>query len=84
MEENLAAKPDAALVEYRRFVDEHAADDSQELAMARATIGDVLAAARGATVMVRSNVEPLESALIGHHGSLTDAEQLVPLLLATR
>jgi hypothetical protein len=27
-------------------------------------------------------VEPLESSLIGHHGSLTSAEQRVPLLLA--
>ena len=57
---------------------------SEVLDRVRPRIGDVLAAARGATAMVRSNVEPLESALIGHHGSLTDAEQLVPLLLATR
>jgi hypothetical protein len=27
-------------------------------------------------------VEPLESSLIGHHGSLTTAEQNVPFLLA--
>jgi hypothetical protein len=32
--------------------------------------------------MVRRTVEPLESALVGHHGSLTTAEQRVPLLLA--
>jgi hypothetical protein len=32
--------------------------------------------------MVRRTVEPQESALIGHHGSLTTAEQRVPLLLA--
>ncbi len=48
----------------------------------RERIGDVVAAARGSTVMVRRAVEPAESALIGHHGSLTTAEQRVPLLLA--
>ncbi|MBJ7339141.1 nucleotide pyrophosphatase/phosphodiesterase family protein [Mycolicibacterium sp.] len=45
-------------------------------------IGDVVAAGRGTTVMVRRTVEPIESALLGHHGSLTTAEQRVPLLLA--
>jgi Type I phosphodiesterase / nucleotide pyrophosphatase len=45
-------------------------------------IGDVVAAARGSAALVRRNVEPLESSLIGHHGSLTDAEQRIPLLLA--
>jgi predicted AlkP superfamily pyrophosphatase or phosphodiesterase len=45
-------------------------------------IGDVVAAARGAAALVRRRVEPLESSLIGHHGSMSTAEQLVPLLLA--
>lgn len=45
-------------------------------------IGDVVAAARDSAVMVRRTAEPVESALIGHHGSLTAAEQRVPLLLA--
>ncbi|WP_199178179.1 alkaline phosphatase family protein [Mycobacterium hubeiense] len=48
----------------------------------RPRIGDVVAAARGAAAIVRRNVEPLESSLIGHHGSLTSAEQRVPLLVA--
>jgi hypothetical protein len=48
----------------------------------RPRIGDVVAAARGSVAMVRRTVEPLESSLIGHHGSLTTAEQRVPLLLA--
>lgn len=47
-----------------------------------ARIGDVVAAGRDAAVLVRRSVEPVESALIGHHGSLTSAEQRVPLLLA--
>lgn len=45
-------------------------------------IGDVVAAARGQAAIIRRSVEPLESSLIGHHGSLTFAEQTVPLLLA--
>jgi hypothetical protein len=45
-------------------------------------IGDVVAAARGSATMVRRTVEPMESSLVGHHGSLTDAEQRIPLLLA--
>jgi hypothetical protein len=49
---------------------------------ARFRIGDVVAAARGDAGMVRRTAEPLLSALIGQHGSLTDAEQRVPLLLA--
>jgi hypothetical protein len=48
----------------------------------RARIGDVVAAARGTATMVRRTLEPIESSLIGHHGSLTSAEQCIPLLLA--
>lgn len=50
----------------------------------RPRIGDVVAAARGTSALVRRAVEPAESALVGHHGSLTPDEQLVPLLLAYR
>jgi hypothetical protein len=48
----------------------------------RPRIGDVVAAARGSAAVVRRTAEPLESSLIGHHGSLMGAEQRVPLLLA--
>ncbi|HJQ18697.1 MAG TPA: alkaline phosphatase family protein, partial [Gemmatimonadaceae bacterium] len=48
----------------------------------RPRIGDVVAAAQGEFGMLRRSAEPLESSLIGHHGSLTTAEQLVPLALA--
>ncbi|HVW40794.1 MAG TPA: alkaline phosphatase family protein [Amycolatopsis sp.] len=48
----------------------------------RPRIGDVVAAARDEFGMLRRSSEPLESSLIGHHGSLTRAEQLVPLALA--
>jgi hypothetical protein len=43
-------------------------------------IGDVVAAPAGPWAVVASKAEPRESALIGMHGSLTPAEQLVPLL----
>ncbi|MGD9619383.1 MAG: alkaline phosphatase family protein [Mycolicibacterium sp.] len=48
----------------------------------RPRIGDVIAAARGSAGMLRRAVEPAESALLGQHGSLTDAELRVPLILA--
>ena len=50
----------------------------------RFRIGDVVAAARGSAGVMRRTVEPLLSSLIGQHGSLTPAEQEVPLLLANR
>ncbi|MBO0835047.1 MAG: alkaline phosphatase family protein [Actinobacteria bacterium] len=45
-----------------------------------ARIGDVVAAMRGRSAVVASIAEPRESALVGMHGSLTPAEQRVPLL----
>ena len=50
----------------------------------RSRIGDVVAAARGCAGMLRRVIEPVESSLVGQHGSLTAAEQCVPLLLAHR
>ena len=43
---------------------------------------DVQALAGDSVDNVPGGVEPLESALIGHHGSLTSSEQYVPLLSA--
>jgi hypothetical protein len=43
-------------------------------------IGDVVAAAAGSFAIVATEAEPMESALVGQHGSLTPAEQAVPLL----
>ena len=48
----------------------------------RHRIGDVIVAAGAATGIVCRTAEPLESRLLGHHGSFTPDEQLVPLLLA--
>jgi Type I phosphodiesterase / nucleotide pyrophosphatase len=45
-----------------------------------ARIGDVIAAARGSAAVVATVTEPRESALVGMHGSLTPADQKVPLL----
>ncbi len=43
-------------------------------------IGDVVAAPYGPTAIVATTAEPLESVLVGMHGSLTQDEQLIPLL----
>jgi hypothetical protein len=45
---------------------------------ARRRIGDVVAAARGRIGVFQREVDPLQAMLVGHHGSLTDAERLVP------
>lgn len=50
----------------------------------RPRIGDVVAAARGASGLLRRATEPVESSLVGQHGSLTSAELRIPLLLAHR
>jgi predicted AlkP superfamily pyrophosphatase or phosphodiesterase len=47
----------------------------------RDRIGDVVVAARTDFAVVRSQFTPKLSRLIGHHGSLTADEQLVPLLV---
>ena len=50
----------------------------------RSRIGDIVVAARARFGMLRRQAEPIESALVGHHGSVTSAEQLVPLAVAYR
>ncbi|MFF5756617.1 alkaline phosphatase family protein [Streptomyces longwoodensis] len=45
-----------------------------------ARIGDVVAAAHDDVLLIASEREPKESAMVGNHGSLTPAEQFVPLL----
>ncbi len=47
----------------------------------RPRIGDVVAAARSAVGVFDRTAYPGEAAMLGHHGSMTPAEQLVPLLL---
>ncbi len=48
---------------------------------ARERMGDIVAAAYGRVGIVERNVDPAQARLNGHHGSLTPAEQLVPLLI---
>ena len=48
-----------------------------------ARIGDVLAVPNTDLAIVASKAEPLESSLVGMHGSMLPAEQLVPLLTLT-
>ena len=47
----------------------------------RDRIGDVVVALRGTAAVVRRKAEPYLSSFPGQHGSLTPAEQLVPLLV---
>ncbi|HEX2069369.1 MAG TPA: alkaline phosphatase family protein [Actinomycetota bacterium] len=47
----------------------------------RPRIGDLVVAARGSGGVFHRQVDPVLAGLIGQHGSLTPAEQLVPLLL---
>jgi Type I phosphodiesterase / nucleotide pyrophosphatase len=46
----------------------------------RPRVGDVVAAAHGPIGVVQREVDPTQAVLTGHHGSMTPAEQLVPLL----
>ncbi len=48
---------------------------------ARQRIGEVVAAAYGRVGIVQRDVDPAQARMMGHHGSLTAAEQLVPLLV---
>lgn len=47
-------------------------------------LGDIVAACAGSWAVVASRAEPLEASLIGMHGSLTGAEQLIPMLTPVR
>jgi hypothetical protein len=50
----------------------------------RPRIGDVMAVAREAVAVFQRDVDPLQASLIGHHGSLTAVEQLVPFIQVRR
>lgn len=50
----------------------------------RGRIGDLVVAMRGGAGVVRPAAEPRESRMVGHHGALSDAEQLVPFLTVQR
>ncbi|MDP9023690.1 MAG: alkaline phosphatase family protein [Actinomycetota bacterium] len=47
----------------------------------RGRIGDVVAVATDAIAIVQKHVDPQQRELVGHHGALTDAERLVPLVV---
>jgi predicted AlkP superfamily pyrophosphatase or phosphodiesterase len=49
---------------------------------ARSRIGDVVAAAHARVGVFERATDPLQAMLVGHHGSMTAAEQLVPLVIA--
>jgi energy-converting hydrogenase Eha subunit C len=43
-------------------------------------VGDIVAVPYADVAIVATEAEPVESSLVGMHGSLVPAEQLVPLL----
>jgi hypothetical protein len=47
----------------------------------RSRIGDVIAAARSLVGVFQREVDSLQPQLVGHHGSMTSAEQLVPFIV---
>lgn len=51
------------------------------LSQAEGRVGDLIVVPNGAGGIIRSEVEPAASRWQGHHGALTDADQLVPLLM---
>ena len=48
---------------------------------AHSRIGDLLALAHDRSAVIRTRAEAMASALVGHHGSLTSAEILVPAIV---
>ena len=50
----------------------------------RPRIGDVVAAAYGRIGVMQRTVDPAHGRMVGHHGSMTAREQLVPLVTVRR
>ncbi|MEU4312590.1 nucleotide pyrophosphatase/phosphodiesterase family protein [Nocardia sp. NPDC024068] len=71
---------DARVVSREQALDEHWFGPTPPDPVIAARVGDLLAVASGRTVLVRPEHEPLESAMVGHHGAWTPDEQLVPLI----
>ncbi|RJQ82801.1 alkaline phosphatase family protein [Pseudonocardiaceae bacterium YIM PH 21723] len=71
---------DVRVATREQALDEHWFGPTPPDAVIARRIGDVLAVAEGGTVLVCPEREPLESIMIGHHGSWTVDEQAVPLI----
>nr|WP_212763304.1 nucleotide pyrophosphatase/phosphodiesterase family protein [Gordonia araii] len=70
----------ARVVTKEQALDEHWFGPTPSTDTIRGRIGDIVAAAEGDSVLVCPTAEPIESMMVGHHGSWTDDEQLVPLI----
>jgi predicted AlkP superfamily pyrophosphatase or phosphodiesterase len=70
----------ANVVSREQAIDEHWFGSTPPAPVIANRIGDLVAVAEGRTVLVRPRREPLESAMVGHHGARTADEQLVPLI----
>ncbi|MFI5715585.1 alkaline phosphatase family protein [Nocardia sp. NPDC051750] len=71
---------DAHVVSREQALDEHWFGPTPPAPVIADRIGDLIAVAEGRSVLLRPEHEPLESAMIGHHGARTPDEQLVPLI----
>lgn len=74
----------ARVVTREQALDEHWFGHTPPGPVIEQRIGDLLAVAEGGAVLVRPESEPLESAMVGHHGAWTSDEQLVPLIASRR
>jgi hypothetical protein len=70
----------ANVVSREQAIDEHWFGRTPPAPVIANRIGDLVAVAEGRTVLVQPRREPLESAMVGHHGARTADEQLVPLI----
>ncbi|MVU81502.1 alkaline phosphatase family protein [Nocardia sp. ET3-3] len=72
--------PHATIVTREQALDEHWFGPTPPTPVITTRLGDLIAVAEDNAVLVRPTLEPLESALLGHHGARTPAEQLIPLI----
>ncbi|MTE12451.1 alkaline phosphatase family protein [Nocardia aurantiaca] len=72
--------PYATVVTREQALDERWFGPTPPTQVITTRIGDLIAVAEDRAVLLRPVREPLESALVGHHGARTTAEQLVPLI----
>ncbi|MEU1205603.1 nucleotide pyrophosphatase/phosphodiesterase family protein [Nocardia sp. NPDC005825] len=72
--------PHATVVSREQALDEHWFGPTPPTPVIAHRIGDLIAVAENQAALIRPALEPLESALLGHHGARTSAEQLVPLI----
>lgn len=72
----------ACMVSREQALDEHWFGRTPPEPAIANRIGDFIAVAEGRSVLIRPGCEPLEAAMLGHHGAWSADEQLVPLIVS--